>query len=132
MGHLCSLLIRTGFRPHTFLFHSGRHTPTFQALTSCLILDVDQFPGPLGFPIIGNIIDFSTKGVPNFCQELEPKYGKLFKFWFCSQPWVVVSDPEIARKLLLRFNTRPSFDILNVLPHSELLLQSRGLFITTE
>lgn len=54
------------------------------------------------------------------------------QFWFAAQPWVVVSDPEIARKLALRFNTRPGFDALNVLPHSELVLQQKGLFVTTD
>lgn len=77
-------------------------------------------------------MEFSVKGVPTLCQELESKYGKVFKFWFGDEPYVVLSDPEIARKLSLRFNTRPGFGKLNVLPHSETKLQKNGLFTTSE
>ncbi|MEW5298014.1 MAG: hypothetical protein WDW36_001178 [Sanguina aurantia] len=89
-----------------------------------------SIPGPVGWPIIGNLVGFAVKGVPGLCQELEPKHGKILKFWFASQPWVVISDPEIARKLSLRFNTRPTFNALNVLPHSELKVQALGVFET--
>ncbi|MEW5316263.1 MAG: hypothetical protein WDW38_007644 [Sanguina aurantia] len=87
-----------------------------------------SIPGPLGWPVLGNLAEFSSKGLPDLCQDLDAKYGTVCKFWLGSQPWVVVSDPEIARRLSLRFNTRFGFDALNMFPHKELALQNMGLF----
>lgn len=63
---------------------------------------------------------------------LHPGAVCLLQFWLGSQPWVVVSDPEIARRLSLRFNTRFGFDALNMFPHKELALQNMGLFQVSE
>lgn len=65
-------------------------------------------------------------------QELEVKYGPVFKFFFGSDVWVVVADPDIARQLSLRFNIRPDFDHLNVLPHAEIVTSKLGLVTATE
>lgn len=65
-------------------------------------------------------------------QELEAKYGPIFKFWFGGNVWVVLSDPDVARKLSLRFNLRPGFDYLNVMPHRELAINKLGLAATSE
>lgn len=86
----------------------------------------------MGWPFIGNLARYAIKGAPALCQELQPKYGKVFKFWFGSDPWVVISDPDLARQLSLRFNTRPNFDYLNTLPTADVMLQHNGIFSTTE
>ncbi|MEW5298015.1 MAG: hypothetical protein WDW38_003693 [Sanguina aurantia] len=91
-----------------------------------------HIPGPLGWPVIGNLLEFAVKGQPQLCHELTPKYGKVFKFWFGTVPHIVINDPEAARKLSLRFNTRPGFDSMNVLPHAEQALAKKGLFSTTD
>lgn len=45
----------------------------------CVTLHMPVNVGPVGWPIIGNLIGFAVKGIPNLCQELEPKYGKILK-----------------------------------------------------
>lgn len=32
----------------------------------------------MGWPVIGNLLEFADKGQPLLCHELTPKYGKVF------------------------------------------------------
>lgn len=66
-----------------------------------------HIPGPFGFPIIGNIAQIMACDLPVYIYNCQLKYGKVFKFWFGSRPWVVIGDPEIARRILYKFVNRP-------------------------
>ncbi|MEW5298011.1 MAG: hypothetical protein WDW38_003697 [Sanguina aurantia] len=91
-----------------------------------------NIPGPFGWPLVGNLYGIITKSIPVLVQELEAKHGPVFKFWFGGNIWVVLSDPDVARRLSLRFTQRPGFDYLNVLPHKELEINKLGLAATSD
>lgn len=52
--------------PDTTLAHHSSCLPTWTA-------------GPVGWPIIGNMVEYALKGPPLMCQQMELKYGKVFK-----------------------------------------------------
>lgn len=66
-------------------------------------------PGPFGLPVMGNIFDFMTKDSTKFIMACRAKYGPVYKIWFGCKPWVVVSDPDIGKRLNLKLIQRPPF-----------------------
>src|ERR1700761_2045040 len=55
-------------------------------------------PGPLPLPFIGNILLFKSKDHwDTVFRKVNKKYGPIFTFWMGSNPFVIISDAEIAR-----------------------------------
>ncbi|KAG2495759.1 hypothetical protein HYH03_006008 [Edaphochlamys debaryana] len=42
-----------------------------------------------------------------FLRHCTTSYGTVCKFWFGTRPWVLISDPELVRKLANRWAARP-------------------------
>lgn len=124
-----NILQQPGFLLHApYTVMLGSCWKLFPSATSCVLVHT----GPFGFPLIGNLPDIITKGLPVLSQELEARFGPIFKFWVASDPWIVIADPDIARQLGLRFMTRPGFDKGNILPIEDVKISNLGLFGTSE
>jgi len=56
--------------------------------------------GPKGLPIVGSF--FSMTNYPELTLDFwAKKFGDLYTVWLGSQPFVIVSDPEIAKDLMV-------------------------------
>lgn len=68
-----------------------------------------HLPGPFAWPFIGNLPSIVRYGIHEYTVKVAHNYGPVALIWFGGDPTVVVSDPEMARKVLLRFNQRRRF-----------------------
>lgn len=68
-------------------------------------------PGPLGIPVVGNLLQFDRAEPLTYLRRLSDKYGPLTYLRHGSAPTLVVSSAELAKQLLktqdLTFCTRP-------------------------
>ena len=56
-------------------------------------------PGPFPLPFIGNILLFKSKDHwDTVFKKVNKKYGPIFTFWMGSNPFIIISDAEIARE----------------------------------
>ncbi len=60
-------------------------------------------PGPVPLPVLGNLpqMDFSKPHVS--FQEMSKKHGKIFTFWMGNIPNVVITDYELIKEALRKF-----------------------------
>jgi len=87
-----------------------------------------HIPGPRYRPIVGNLPEFVSLSSHEFFNQCSRKYGKVFKIWFGAQPWVIVVDAEMGRKVNYKFLNRPK-SIQNPLARGELIKEeNKGLF----
>jgi hypothetical protein len=84
-----------------------------------------HLPGPFAWPFIGNLPSIVRYGIHEYTVRVARKYGPVALIWFGGDPTVVVSDPELARKVLLRFNQRRIFP--GVLRGEDYEVDRRGL-----
>ncbi|KAG9293118.1 hypothetical protein G9A89_016480 [Geosiphon pyriformis] len=74
-----------------------------------------EIPGPTPLPIIGNMHQLGKLMHPNLA-KMSQKYGPLFKVHVGALTWIVVTDHEIARDLLVKrganYSGRPGFGVL--------------------
>ena len=61
---------------------------------------LEDFPGPLALPIVGNLYDPSAFSVIQYVRKCMKSYGKVFQFWAGQKPMLVVADPGLARQIL--------------------------------
>jgi cytochrome P450 len=76
-------------------------------------------PGPLPFPLIGNILEFRgiKKHVHHIFQDIGKKYKNgIFTFYLGNDPQVVVTDPHLAVEVLKKhqFAGRPQIPIFEM------------------
>lgn len=68
-------------------------------------------PGPLGFPVVGNLLQFDRAKPLTYLRRLSDTYGPLTYLKHGPAPTLVVSSADLAKKLLktqdLAFCTRP-------------------------
>lgn len=67
-----------------------------------------RIPGPFGWPVFGNMVSLAQRDMAGFVLDGSAKYGKVWKFWFGSIPWVVVDDADMARRILNKYINRPT------------------------
>ncbi|GFR45349.1 hypothetical protein Agub_g6718, partial [Astrephomene gubernaculifera] len=67
-----------------------------------------RFPGPFGLPFLGNLPEIASMDMTAYLQHVARKYGPVCKIWVGSRPWVVISDPDLVRKLAYQCTARPS------------------------
>ena len=60
--------------------------------------------GPPTVPFFGNLWDFMDEGfqLHRVIDRYYLKYGKVFGFYYCAQPVIVVGDEDIAKEILGR------------------------------
>lgn len=59
-----------------------------------------QFKGPLSLPLIGNLYDPKMPFVIQYLKSCIEKYGSIFTFWVGMKPMLVVTEPQLVRKIL--------------------------------
>ena len=59
-----------------------------------------KFNGPLPLPIIGNLYNFKNFSFINLINRLYKEYGKIFKFFIFSRPFIVITKPELMKIIL--------------------------------
>ncbi|XP_021818207.1 cytochrome P450 77A3-like [Prunus avium] len=70
-------------------------------------------PGPPGWPIVGNLFQFSRSGKPFFeyVDELRLKYGPIFTLKMGTRTMIILSDAKLVHEALIErgavFATRP-------------------------
>ncbi|KAL8162088.1 hypothetical protein V2J09_013577 [Rumex salicifolius] len=71
-------------------------------------------PGPPGWPVVGNLFQFSSSGKAFFeyARDLKAVYGPIFTLRMGTRTMVIISSPELAHEALLEkglvFATRPA------------------------
>uniref|UniRef100_A0A8C3P5K9 unspecific monooxygenase n=1 Tax=Chrysemys picta bellii TaxID=8478 RepID=A0A8C3P5K9_CHRPI len=58
-------------------------------------------PGPIAFPIIGNMLQLNTKNLPQHIDELSATYGPIFTIYLGSERIVVLYGYEIVKEALI-------------------------------
>ncbi|XP_065264055.1 cytochrome P450 2H1-like isoform X3 [Emys orbicularis] len=58
-------------------------------------------PGPVAFPIIGNMLQLKTKNFPQHVEELSATYGPIFTIYLGSERVVVLYGYEIVKEALI-------------------------------
>ncbi|CAL0328465.1 unnamed protein product [Lupinus luteus] len=89
---------------------------------SCLLLFLIQKtkskrvnlpPGPLGWPIVGNLFQFANSGKPFFeyVNDNKQKYGPIFSLKFGTRTMIIISDAKLIHEALIEkgatFASRP-------------------------
>ena len=78
-------------------------------------------PGPLSFPLLGNLIWLTSKSAEfqTIINNLSSTYGPLTKIQLWSLPLIMVSDPDLAHEMLVRhgsiFADRPARAVFGTL-----------------
>ena len=91
---------------------------------------VNEIPGSLGLPIVGNLIEaFRYREL--FYWQRYWQYGKIFKLRFLGENYVVLIDPEASRLVLKdradKFSSRLGWKTLKpILSEDMVLLQDRA------
>ncbi|GIL42470.1 hypothetical protein Vafri_431 [Volvox africanus] len=66
-----------------------------------------QIPGPVGLPFLGNLPQIIAMDTTQYLSYVAQKYGRVCKVWFGTRPWLVVSDPDLVRKMASQSVARP-------------------------
>ncbi|KAF5284526.1 hypothetical protein FQR65_LT13511 [Abscondita terminalis] len=67
-----------------------------------LVQLIEKLPGPNGWPLIGNALEFAGtpsqifKKLYSFCCQ----YDRVIRVWICSRPYVILTDPRDAEIIL--------------------------------
>lgn len=56
-------------------------------------------PGPFAPPLIGNLIDVVRYGFHEYLDMCRRKYGRVFKIYLGSVPFIVCADPDLSRRI---------------------------------
>ncbi|GLC35259.1 hypothetical protein PLESTB_000583800 [Pleodorina starrii] len=65
-----------------------------------------HFPGPIGLPFVGNLPEITAMDTTPYLAHVSRKYGAVCKVWFGTRPWLVISDPDLVRKLACQSTAR--------------------------
>ncbi|GLC35258.1 hypothetical protein PLESTB_000583900 [Pleodorina starrii] len=65
-----------------------------------------HFPGPVGLPFFGNLPQIAAMDTTRYLSYVSQKYGPVCKVWFGTRPWLVISDPDLVRKLSAQCTAR--------------------------
>ncbi|KAJ9520728.1 hypothetical protein QJQ45_007591 [Haematococcus lacustris] len=86
-------------------------------------------PGPVGLPLVGNLLSILGPGrdITSYMQECGQRYGPVFKIWFGCKPWVFVAEPEAAKRLMSRLMARPSLRGFALMTDSQAHIIDQGL-----
>ncbi|XP_061185431.1 cytochrome P450 3A28-like isoform X1 [Saccostrea echinata] len=89
-----------------------------------------NIPGPKPKWIFGNLGDFKDKFPLEVFKELRLKFGDVFGFFEGFRPSIVISDPEIAKQVLVKhfdkFHVRPIYNPFVYYPDNLSLLNTYG------
>lgn len=58
-----------------------------------------RIPGPFAPPLVGNIPGLSRRGFPAYLDDCRSRYGRLFKIYLGSRMMIIVSEPDLARRV---------------------------------
>eukprot|EP01122_Echinamoeba_exundans_P003605 TRINITY_DN13688_c0_g1_i1.p1 TRINITY_DN13688_c0_g1~~TRINITY_DN13688_c0_g1_i1.p1 ORF type:complete len:496 (-),score=77.76 TRINITY_DN13688_c0_g1_i1:248-1735(-) len=58
------------------------------------------FPGPDPAPLVGNVLQLNPAKLHERFESWAQEYGKLYELWFFNTRTIVVTDPEVAKKIL--------------------------------
>ncbi|XP_065263576.1 cytochrome P450 2H1-like isoform X3 [Emys orbicularis] len=87
-------------------------------------------PGPVAFPIIGNMLQLTMKNLPQHIDELSAKYGPIFTIYLGSERVVVLYGHEIVKEALIglgdEFSGRGSMPIFEKSAKGRGILFSNG------
>ncbi|XP_022303782.1 cytochrome P450 3A6-like [Crassostrea virginica] len=87
-------------------------------------------PGPTPKWIFGNIGEFKDKFPLDVFKEWRKKYGNIFGFFEGFNPSIVITDPEIAKQVLVKhfdkFHIRPIYNPFIYYPDNLSLLNTHG------
>ncbi|KAG0575927.1 hypothetical protein KC19_5G040800 [Ceratodon purpureus] len=65
----------------------------------------DLPPGPLPWPVVGNLVDLASGGLPHiFLTKLASKYGGLMYLRLGSKPCIVISSAAAAKEMFRKSN----------------------------
>nr|XP_020042945.1 cytochrome P450 2C3-like isoform X2 [Castor canadensis] len=74
-------------------------------------------PGPIPFPIVGNIIQLNSKNISTSLSMLAKEYGPVFTLYFGMKPTVVLHGYEAVKEALIdraeEFSGRGSFPVID-------------------
>lgn len=70
-----------------------------------------KFRGPRALPFIGNCYDPETIVLTKFFTRCRKTYGKVFRFFGLSMPFVVICEPEMIRRILTDTKAFPKGDM---------------------
>jgi hypothetical protein len=87
-------------------------------------------PGPITLPFIGNLVGMSTLGFHEFGRWAWKRWGTVAAIWFGGNPWVIVSDAELARKVMFRFINR--HELPQVLDGEQKEIEVKGLIFAKD
>lgn len=84
--------------------------------------------GNAGWPLIGESIEFHEKGPLMFGLERQAKFGPVFKTSLWGKEWVMVTDANIAKALLLEDTKLVNFDTTGAFArlHGEFAIEFLG------
>ncbi|XP_054161812.1 cytochrome P450 3A24-like [Oppia nitens] len=75
------------------------------------ILERNGIPGPKPHLIFGNMFEYYRRGYNDCYDEWLPKYGKIFGYYLGAKPFLVVTDPDLLRRIQVKdfqyFSSRP-------------------------
>ncbi|XP_074855960.1 cytochrome P450 2H2-like [Carettochelys insculpta] len=87
-------------------------------------------PGPLAFPIIGNILQLNLRDMSQSLHKLSVKYGPVFTVYFGSKPIVVVSGYAAVKEALIdqgqEFSGRGTLPLINKIAKGRGIIFSNG------
>uniref|UniRef100_A0A8C8SEF3 unspecific monooxygenase n=1 Tax=Pelusios castaneus TaxID=367368 RepID=A0A8C8SEF3_9SAUR len=82
-------------------------------------------PGPVPFPILGNLLQLNTKNLSRDIEELSRMYGPVFTIYLGSERVVVLSGYKTVKKALIGFGDE--FSRRGSMPVFEKIDQKRGI-----
>ena len=91
------------------------HQPAVNAPAQ--IKSYDDMPGPKGYPVLGNALDFvkNSNNISAFFMKLADTYGDMVKLTMFNKKMVLLSNPIIFEQLIKMEERRPIIETLRYL-----------------